>query len=235
MKPNRDSKMLSIIIPVLNEERYILPLLSYLKSYRSDLIHEIIVVDGGSSDKTVQLASQEAVRILKAPRGRASQMNYGASQAYGSILYFLHVDTFPPPGFEKAIVEAVNKGFPSGCFRLKFDSRSRFLNFFAWFTRWNHSLCRGGDQSLFVTRELFARSGGFNEDYIVYEDTEFIRRLLKLGRFKVLPSSVVTSARKYKKIGNWKLQYHFGMIHLKRFFGAGPRQLHAYYRRHIAT
>ena len=235
MRSNKDSGILSIIIPVLNEEAYISSLLNYLKEHCTGLTREIIVVDGGSNDRTMDLARKEKIHVIQAKKGRASQMNSGALNAAGEILYFLHVDTFPPAEFENAIIEAVKSNYPAGCFQMKFDSNSKFLNFFAWFTRLNHRLCRGGDQSLYITRELFQQAGGFDENYKVYEDTEFISRLYKLNRFKVLPQVVTTSARRYRKVGNWKLQYHFSIIHIKRLFGAGPEKLHEYYRRHIAT
>ena len=233
MRSNKESGILSIIVPVLNEEEYISRLLTYLKKNCSELTREILVVDGGSDDKTVDLALSHQIKVVHAKKGRASQMNAGAARASGEILYFLHVDTFPPHGFDKAIINAVNSHYPAGCFQMKFDSKSKFLSFFAWFTRINHRLCRGGDQSLFISKELFEDAGGFDENYKIYEDTELVTRLYKLDRFKVLPESVTTSARRYKKVGNWKLQYHFGIIHLKRMFGAGPKELYDYYQRHI--
>ena len=235
MRLNKDSGILSIIIPVLNEEAYISSLLNYLKEHCTGLTREIIVVDGGSNDQTLSLARQEAIKVIQSKKGRASQMNTGALNATGKIFYFLHVDTFPPAEFEKVIINAVQSNDLAGCFQMKFDSESRFLSFFAWFTRFNHRLCRGGDQSLFITRELFEQAGGFDENFEIYEDTEFISRLYKLNGFKILPQLVTTSARRYRKVGNWKLQYHFGIIHIKRLFGAGPEKLHEYYRRHIAT
>lgn len=235
MKLSKKSKSLSIIIPVLNEEAYISNLLRYLKKECTENTVEIIVVDGGSTDKTVRLAERITSRVFRSKKGRASQMNYGAQMASGDILYFLHVDTYPPANFEEAILEAVEKGYEAGCFQMRFDTKSRFLNFFAWFSRVNHKFCRGGDQSLFITREMFTKSRGFDENYQIYEDTEFIGRLYKLGRFKILPQVVITSARKYQKIGALRLQYHFIVIHIKRLFGAGPQQLYRYYKRHIAT
>ncbi|WP_245917602.1 hypothetical protein [Aureitalea marina] len=76
---------------------------------------------------------------------------------------------------------------------------------------------------------------GFNEDFTIYEDCEFIGRLYQQTDFTVLPDYITTSARKYGELGTWKLQYHFTVIHLKRWLGAGPNQLHQYYRRHIAS
>ena len=235
MKRSNGNEHLSIVIPVLNEEEYIGELLGYLKSICSDATTEILVVDGGSTDNTVQLATAAGARVLQTDKGRAVQMNYGAARAKGEILYFLHVDTFPPKIFEKAVLNAVQHGYPAGCFRMKFDTDSRFLQFFAWFSKVNHKLCRGGDQSLFIKKQLFQDLGGFDENYKIYEDTEFICRIYQRDRFKVLPYSVITSARRYEDIGKVKLQFHFGVIHLKRLLGAGPDQLHAYYKRNIAT
>ncbi|MGI9551704.1 MAG: TIGR04283 family arsenosugar biosynthesis glycosyltransferase [Aurantibacter sp.] len=234
---NRDKfNLISIIIPVLNEEDTVAALLSFLKENTSPInLREIIVVDGGSTDNTVALAKNYPVRIFNSKKGRARQMNLGAQKAKGDILYFLHVDTLPPKNFDESILNSMGKGSLAGCFRMKFDSRSKFLGFFAWCTRLNYKICRGGDQSLFITKELFEKTGGFNEDYVVYEDNEFTDRLYKLVDFKILPREVITSARRYEEKGEVRLQYHFGMIHLKNYLGAGPEQLYDYYKRKIAV
>lgn len=233
---NKPKPTISIIIPVLNEERYIVKLIDYiLKNTNSSNIEEIIVVDGGSSDNTLKALLKSDVVVLHTEKGRAKQMNYGAKQALGEILYFLHVDTFPPINFDKIIIDAIEKGDEAGCFRMKFDSSSRFLSFFSWFTRINHKLCRGGDQSLFITQILFRKSGGYDESYIIYEDNEFTSRLYELTNFKILPDNVKTSARKYEQIGKLKLQFYFGIIHLKNYLGAEPEQLYRYYKRKIST
>ena len=231
MKPN---KTISIIIPVLNEEGFIGSILDHLAKTKSTLlIQEIICVDGGSSDQTVSTAQSHGAKVIVGERGRAKQMNLGAKEAQGDILYFLHADTFTPQGFDQKILDAVNKGYDSGCFRMKFDTKNPFLRFFAYMSRINHRLCRGGDQSLFVKKELFQSSQGFNEAYFIYEDTEFITRLYKQTKFKILADAVVTSARKYREKGWMKVQFHFGMIHLKNYLGAEPGELYQYYKKHI--
>ena len=231
----KHNPQISIIIPTLNEALHIAPLLTYLQENSSAKnIREILVVDGGSADDTLEIASDFGAIPLRSEKGRAKQMNVGARKAKGKILYFLHADTRPPKDFDTFILEAVSKGDEAGCFRMKFDTANGFLSFFSWFSRINLKICRGGDQSLYVTKPLFRDTQGFNEDYIVFEDSEFIGRLYQRTNFKVLRQRVVTSARKYRENGTVKLQYHFGIIHLKNILGAGPEELYDYYKRKIA-
>jgi len=228
--------ILSILIPVLNEEGTIGQLLQHLQqqaAHKGSL--EVLVIDGGSADATVQIAEIHGATVVHSEKGKAKQMNKGATYAKGSILYFLHADTFPPAHFDTAITAAVKKGEKAGCFRLQFNSPSWFLSFFSWFTRFNVPLCRGGDQSLFITKKLFTELEGFNEAYRIYEDNEFIGRLYRQASFTVLPQEVLTSARKYEANGTWVLQYHFTVVHLKKFFGAPPEKLYAYYHKNIQS
>ncbi len=225
---------ISIIIPVLNEQLVLEDLLKHLNTTgdNPDAL-EIIVVDGGSIDNTITIAKKQNANIVKSKKGRAVQMNTGAKNAQGRVLYFLHADTFPPKGFDRIILEAVQDGYETGCFRMQFDTKNPILRFFAWFTRINHALCRGGDQSLFVTKETFRKNMGFNESYLIYEDSEFIGRLYKTANFKVLTEEVITSARKYRQKGWLKVQFHFAMIHLKNYLGHSPENLYRYYSKRI--
>jgi len=232
---NRDSPKISIIIPVLNEENHIGKLITYLKqNSNANNILEIIVADGGSTDRTLKIAKSKGAIIVHSKKGRAKQMNLAAKFAQGDYLYFLHADTFPPKNFDQHIIMAMSTNNKAGCFQMRFDSTNWVLRFFAWFSRYNHKLCRGGDQSLFINRELFQTTNGFNEEYMVFEDNEFIGRLYNATNFKILPQRVETSARKYRKKGVVRLQYHFGIIHLKNYLGAGPDKLYDYYKRKIA-
>lgn len=233
---SENKSKISVIIPVYNEEGNIRAVHAHIKAhaYRYDDL-EVLIIDGGSTDETRAAALKEELVVVSSPKGRAKQMNRGAALAQGDILYFLHVDTFPPKHFDKTILNAVNKGDKAGCFRMRFDSESRFLQFFAWFSRINHHICRGGDQSLFITKQFFYELGGFDEAYKVYEDAQFIKRIYRVTPFRILPDTVTTSARKYREHGAVSLQYHFGMIHMKNWMGAGPEQLYRYYKKNIDT
>lgn len=229
-------KQISIIIPVLNEEQYIKKVLTSIKTNAtSECIHEILVIDGGSEDTTVAVARSLGATVILSERGRAKQMNLGAKIATGDLLYFLHVDTVPPKGFDYQISAAFLNGNEAGCFRLQFDSNHPVLHFFAWFTRINHQICRGGDQSLYISKNLFYKVGGFNTAYTIYEDNEFIGRIYKLATFTILPNTVRTSARRYQNKGVFTLQYHFGIVHLKYYLGAEPSTLYDYYKQYIAV
>jgi hypothetical protein len=160
-------------------------------------------------------------------------MNYGASLASAPLLYFLHADSYPPPGFWQGITKAVGQGYNSGCYQLTFDDLHPFLRFNAWFTRFNVNAVRFGDQSLFVSKEVFLKAGGFREDLIVMEDQEIIGRIRKFARFKVLPGKVTTSARKYRENGYYKLQGIFFLIYFLYQLGVSQEKLVKLYKRLI--
>ena len=228
---------ISIIIPVLNEANYIGRLLQHLtQNANPKNIAEIIVVDGDSSDNTVEIVkSYKAVIIFKSSKGRAKQMNIGAKNATGNILYFLHADSFPPKYFDGYIINEVNKGHNAGCFRMQFDSQHWWLKLASWLTQFRWRACRGGDQSQFITKALFDSIGGYDENYIIYEDNILINELYKRNQFVVINKKLKTSARLYKKLGIWKVQYHFWAIYVKRWLGASANQLYAYYKKHLSN
>ena len=152
--------MISVIIPTYNEAAHIQSTIKKLRQYdEGNYIKEIIVADGGSTDDTVCVAKAEMVRVvISQKKGRAAQMNYGASFATQKLMYFLHADTIPPKGFTSDIVNAFAKGYNAGCFMLSFDYNHWFLKANAWFTQFDVNAIRFGDQSLFVAKDIFEKS-----------------------------------------------------------------------------
>ena len=221
---------LSIIIPTLNEAGEIEKSLSRLS--KSDTV-EILVVDGGSSDDTVEKARKFGARLLSTAPSKAGQMNAGAANARGDVLMFLHADTCLPEHFEQKVLATVNrKGISAGAFTLTIDSDDSGLRFIERVANWRARLLQMpyGDQALFVSRQLFFEIGGF-ADYPIMEDFELVRRLKKRGKIAILPDSVITSPRRWQNLGVAKTWLLNQVILAAYFIGIPPHRLDAWYRR----
>lgn len=221
--------MISVIIPAYNEEGYIGPTVRHLLAKVND-VEEVIVVDGESTDLTKAEAEEAGARVILSRKGRAAQMNAGAAVARAPVLYFLHAETIPPPGFAGAILHAIDHGSVAGCYRLQFDHDHWFLRANCWFTRFDVQAFRYGDQSLFVRKDAFEAVGGFNEQFIIFEDNEIIRRLRRIGPFRVLPGRVRTSARKYIENGIYRMQFVFYLMYFLYRSGYSQERLLRTYR-----
>jgi len=225
---------ISVIIPTFNEGDSITQTIETVRRYSNDHIQEILVVDGGSADQTLEKANAAGASIIKSSKkGRSAQMNVGAKHAEGEILYFLHADTHPPKNFDSAIKKAMNQAHQAGCFQLAFDYDHFLLRFYSWFTRFDIDLFRFGDQSLFIRKETFHELQGFQEDHIVMEDQEFVRRIKNSFSFALLDKAVTTSAHKYRKNGIVKLQLIFTLILLLYYIGVDQNKLMAIYKQFI--
>ena len=210
-------EVVSIIIPTYNEAAALPALLRHLRraGAHPESNVEIIIADGQSTDATAALALEAGARVLTCPtKGRAAQLNHGARHAAGSILYFLHADTYPPVGFLDDIRRAVAAGYGCGCYRLAFDTPHWFLRTNAWFTRFDVEAARFGDQSLFALKSVFEQAGGYREDFIMMEDQEITRRLKQHTKLQILPAKITTSARKYRENGIFRLQGIFYLLTL---------------------
>jgi rSAM/selenodomain-associated transferase 2 len=204
---NLSAPRISVIIPVHNEAENLQFLIPYLKSEGGRYLSEIIVVDGESTDGSIKVANQLGAKVIQSLKGRARQLNKGASAANGNILYFVHADTRPPATYGTDISEAIDHESEAGCFRFKFDSSKWYFRINDFFTRFKPLWCRGGDQSLYVTQSLFRSIGGFDESYEVMEEYKFIEEAMKATFFKVIPKAVIVSSRKYDKNNYIKVQW----------------------------
>lgn len=223
---------ISIIIPTLNEEVKLPQLLDVLSKY-TYTYEEIIVVDAKSTDKTVEIAkSYSKVRVVANQNpSRAGQMNTGANEAKGDVLYFIHADVIPPTSFEEDIVRAIKRGADFGCYRFQFDKKALPLKFNAWWTRFDFMFCRGGDQTLFVKKAVFNALGQFNEEYVIMEDFDFIRRARKEYKFKIIPKNVLVSARKYKHNSYFKVNIVNLYSYWKFMLGGSPESIKSFYKK----
>ncbi len=230
--------MLSIIIPVLNEQQSIGSLLDLLCERAHDLdTIEFVVVDGGSIDHTIGAVEQFAavnpkvsLKIIETSRGRGHQLHEGSRQATHDIYYFLHADSHPPKDYDYLIFKAVESGRPAGCFRMRFRSSHPWLIFIGWFTRFSWKVSRGGDQSQYITRELYNAVGGYNTTVPIYEDYLLINELYDNYSYYVIPSWLTTSARRYEEIGVLRLQLFYLTIYWKKRQGASIQQIYDYYQ-----
>jgi rSAM/selenodomain-associated transferase 2 len=205
--------MISVIIPTFNEERALPETLRNLLRQAGDF--EVIVVDGGSVDHTVEIVRGEPrVRFLTAPKGRASQMNTGAQHATGDWLLFLHADTVLPEGALARInTFETDSTVQAGGFLHQFsgtDWRLRMLSCL------NNMRCRWsniiyGDQAMFVRRTLFERLGGF-PNVPVLEDVWFSRKLVRTAIPVLLAPPVITDSRKFVQMGIWRSVFRASLI-----------------------
>lgn len=225
---------ISIIIPTYNEADNIGNLIDYLKNSQKQYLLEILVVDGGSKDDTVKIAKSRGATVIISPKkGRAVQMNAGAEIANGEILYFLHADTLPPNNYDETIVETLINNNHWGSFKIKFDHNHWLLIFIAWFTKLNFIFFRFGDQSLFLKKELFTAIGKFNPAQIVFEDTEIARRLKLFSKGKIIHDPVITSARKFKDNGVYKMSLIFFYVWILYLLGASQDKILYHYKKLI--
>ena len=197
--------MISVIIPVLNEEKCLPQTLGHLDRMSGNF--EIIAVDGGSTDASKRiLALLPKVRVLSARRGRAPQMNAGAAAARGDWLLFLHADTHLPDNALALLDSRIDDlSLQAGCFRHRFSGRHWGLRFISWLHNWRFGVTNViyGDQAMFVRRAFFRTLGGFPEDAEM-EDIAFCERMLRTTRPVMLEDHVVTDSRKFEQMGIWR-------------------------------
>ncbi|MAT93226.1 MAG: glycosyl transferase [Halioglobus sp.] len=223
----------SFIIPALNEAAGIAPLLEDLR--RRYPGWETVVVDGGSGDDTVRRAMPRCDQLLLAPPGRARQMNLGAAVARGDYLCFLHADS--RPGVAAAQLASYLRREPDwGFCQLRLDGTRRVYRVIEWCINWRSRLTAigTGDQMLFLRREVFERSGGFDRLPLM-EDVAYCKRLRRLGPPLVLPEPVTTSSRRWEEGGVARTVLRMWCLRLAYWLGVSPARLARHYTRRAAA
>jgi rSAM/selenodomain-associated transferase 2/rSAM/selenodomain-associated transferase 1 len=227
--PQSEKGLLSIIIPTLNEEPGLAKLLTSILEKPQT---EVIVVDGGSSDATCQIAERAGVKVIRCGRGRGRQMNAGAAMARGEVLLFLHADALLPSDFAQTISLSIESGHLAGAFRLRIDDPRwvfRLVEFGANLrSRWLR--LPYGDQAIFIRSEAFFAMSGFR-NWPLMEDFEFVQRLRSRGRIVIADSSSTVSARRWQRIGVFKATLINQFILIAWRLGVSPTRLAALYRR----
>ena len=226
---------ISVIIPTYDEGQNIGNLIDHLlKSNDISADLEITVVDANSNDNTAEEAERAGAKVvLSEKKCRATQMNIGAAHSNGDVFYFVHADALPPESYLTDILSAVSNGFEAGCYRFLFNSDKSMLRINSFFTRFNGLMFRGGDQTLFITRQLFERLGGFDENFVIMEDFDLVRRARKFARFKVMPNNVLVSDRKYQDNNYLRVNMANLVVFIMFTIGFSPYVLLSSYRKLI--
>jgi rSAM/selenodomain-associated transferase 2 len=220
----------SIIMPVLNEEAILEDQLIHLTRQCVPYDCELLIVDGGSTDRTVSIAEQYG-RVVLSPRSRATQMNAGAALALGEVFIFLHADTqLPDDAFDAIECSLRSPQVVGGAFRICFNCDSRPYRLVAFITNLRSHIRTlfTGDQAYFIRAESFRAIGGYPEQPLM-EDLEIITRLRTLGKIVLLSQYVTTSARRHEKLGLLRSILFMWYLRTLYKFGVSPAQLQRMY------
>lgn len=222
------SQKISIIIPVLNEAKILEQTLCQLQSELGS--HELIIVDGGSTDGSVHIAAKYG-KVVTSVRGRAKQLNAGAAAASGDILTFLHADIWLEPGALAAVETALTSGYVGGGFRQKIDGKNILYRAIeiAGNIRGKYLKVFYGDSGIFLTRTDFEKIGGFPEIPIL-EEMEFSKNLCELGKTTLVIPHIHISARRWETKGIVRTTVNNWLITLLYFLKFSPERLAKLYR-----
>ena len=219
---------ISVIIPVLNEEKSIAATIESIIPLRP---YEILVVDGGSADRTVTICRELGVRVLCSSRGRGAQMNLGARQATGEVLLFIHADTqLPLSALDDIGVALADSRVVGGRFDVRLEGKHWMLKLIGAMISLRSRISRvaTGDQGIFVRRDVFAELGGY-PDVPLMEDIALSRALKRRGLLACLRSRVVTSARRWEAEGIWRMIFKMWALKSLYLLGISPARLKRYY------
>ena len=230
MAAGKPRSLISVIIPALNEASGIA---RSIASAAQEPGVEVIVVDGGSRDETLQVARRQGAKTLSVPAGRARQMNAGARASSGEFLVFLHADTILPSKYAGLVRRLLaSPDVVAGAFRLGIEGRRRSLRWIETGANWRSQWLQlpYGDQALFVRSQLFFELGGY-ADLPIMEDYDLVRRLTRKGRVVLAPDAVVTSARRWEQLGVIRTTLLNQILVTGHLLGMSPRKMAAFYQR----
>ena len=220
----------SVVIPTFNEEHYIESLLEEIHYQRKKLPYdvEIIIVDGQSDDKTVEICNKFNTEIISSTRGRGIQLKRGGDFSNGPILIFLHADISIPKDMFSFIDENFYPDSDIAVFRMRYNENKLLFKFYSFFTRFDTVFSTFGDQGLVITKNKYNEIGGFS-DLPVMEDVEFFRRARKLGRINKFKNYITASTRKFRERGIIGTQLLSSLLIIKYLIGSDPRKLYKIY------
>ena len=219
---------ISIIIPIYNEEKTIEAFLKTLEPVKEKA--ELIFVDGGSSDRTLALIP-ETYTVLHGPKGRAKQMNLGAANSGGSVLFFLHCDSeLPEDAIEQ--IETVMERYSVGCFGIAFHSKNIWMKCCQAIS--NHRIkdrkVMFGDQGIFIRRSLFFQIGGF-PDLPIMEDYQFSLTLKEMGvKIGIAKKRIYTSDRRFAEGGRLRVMWKINRLRAMYRRGVDIEEISGLYR-----
>ncbi|CAG7857572.1 hypothetical protein MCAMS1_02446 [biofilm metagenome] len=221
----------SIIIPTLNEEQVILNCLNTLQSFRAAGC-EIIIGDGGSMDKTRELALPMVNKWINSEKGRAIQMNAAANHATGEMLIFLHADTVLPDDAFNLIANSINEQQQWGRFDIRLSGKHPLLKIIACCMNWRSRLTgiATGDQAIFINKRLFETIGGYPAIALM-EDIALCKKLIRISPPVCLNAKVISSGRRWEHNGILRTILLMWGLRLRYFMGEDPQILaNSYYK-----
>lgn len=221
---------ISIIIPVINEG---LTIEKCLLQFKNNPNQEVIIVDGGSTDDTIQIAEKQGFKLINSGvKKRSYQMNLGAKKAQGDILLFLHADTILPDNYVELINNNLaHKNIVAGAFKLRIDAQKLSFRLLENLVNWRSYFFSlpYGDQGIFVKKNIFQEIGGFS-DLAIMEDFILMKKLQKKGKISIIADEVITSARRWQKLGIFKTTMINQSVIIGYYLGINSETLAKFYR-----
>ncbi len=234
LKRIRMTKQISLIVPILNEEKLLPAFIRQCQQLALDKL-EVLFVDGGSHDSSLKIIESSGFRLVQSKAGRAVQMNAAAEIATGPFFLFLHIDVCWDDQFLSELNRLRAEEVQAANFKLRFDWSHWFLSLNSWFSRFTASGFQYGDQGLWINQKFFKRIGGFKEEMRILEDQDIIRRIQEEVRLVKSKSVLCVSARKYRLYGPYRLQFFYIGIYMKYRLGWSHEKLTQSYERFLVS